>query len=172
MNFRRYYVPDSIVFITQVVQDHKPVFKDESLIELLRATLRQVKELHPFAMLGYVFLPDHLHLLIKPTGDSNFSQIMHSFKPNFTKAYKQAAGITRPTKLWQKRFWDHIIRDEVDLHRHLDYIHYNPVKHRWVTKPENWAHSSFLAWKKRGAYPDGWGWSEPQSVRNCDQTGE
>lgn len=73
---------------------------------------------------------------------------------------------------WQMRFWDHIIRDEVDLQRHLDYIHYNPVKHGWVAKPEDWPHSSFLAWKERGAYTDGWGWSEPQSVVGCGEMGE
>ena len=64
MNFRRYYVPNAIVFITQVVHGRKPVFRDEAHIELLRATLRRVKELHPFSMLGYVLLPDHFHLLI------------------------------------------------------------------------------------------------------------
>jgi putative transposase len=87
MNFRRYCVPNAIVFITQVVQDCAPVFRDETHLELLRSTLRRVKALHPSSMLSYAFMPDHFHLLIKPTGDSNFSQIMHSLKPNFTKAY-------------------------------------------------------------------------------------
>ena len=168
MNFRRYYVPDAIVFITQVVQDRKPVFRDEIYLELLLSTLRRVKELRPFAMLGYVFLPDHFHLLIRPIGDSNFSQIMHSLKPNFTKAYKQTIGFTGSLRFWQKRFWDHVIRDETDLQRHLDYIHYNPVKHGLVIKPEDWAHSSFLAWKERGAYPDEWGWAVPRSLAGLD----
>ncbi len=115
-------------------------------------------------MLGYVFLPDHLHLLMRPTGDSNFSQIMHSLKPNFTKAYKQSRGIKDSLSLWQRRFWDHVIRDPEDLERHLDYIHYNPVKHGLVTRPETWSQSSFLVWKERGAYPDQWGWSVPESL--------
>lgn len=97
---------------------------------------------------------------------------MHSLKPSFTKAYKRAIGFTGRMNFWQMRFWDHIIRDEVDLQRHLDYIHYNPVKHGWVAKPEDWPHSSFLAWKERGAYTDGWGWSEPQSVVGCGEMGE
>ena len=164
MNFRRYYVPNAIVFITQVVEERYPAFRNEIYLQLLRATLRQVKVLHPFSMLGYVFLPDHFHLLIRPTGESNFSQIMHSLKPNFTKAYKQATGVTGPMKFWQKRFYDHIIRDETDLHHHLDYIHFNPVKHGLVTKPEDWPHSSFLAWKERGAYPEQWGWQIPDTV--------
>jgi putative transposase len=89
---------------------------------------------------------------------------MHSLKPNFTKAYKQATGVTGPMKFWQKRFYDHIIRDETDLHHHFDYIHFNPVKHGLVTKPEDWPHSSFLAWKERGAYPEQWGWQIPDTV--------
>jgi len=168
MNFRRYYVPNSIMFITQVVQDRIPVFRSEAHLDLLRFTLRQVKELHPFSMLGYVFMTDHFHVLIRPTGSSTFSQIMHSLKPNFTKAYKEAIGVAGSMKFWQKRFWDHIIRDEVDLERHLDYIHYNPVKHGLTAKPEDWRHSSFLAWKERGAYSDGWGWTEPVSVAKFD----
>ena len=64
MNFRRYYVPNAIIFITQVVQDRRPVFKNKAHLELLRSTLRRVKELHPFSMLGYVFLYEHFHLLI------------------------------------------------------------------------------------------------------------
>jgi putative transposase len=169
MNYRRYYVPNAIVFITQVVQDRKPIFGNKAHLDLLRSTLHRVKELHPFAMLGYVFLLDHLHLLIKPTGKSTFSQIMHSLKPNFTKAYKQAVGITDSLKFWQRRFYDHIIRDETDFARHLDYIHYNPVKHGLVTKPEEWAGSSFLVWKDRGAYPDEWGWSVPPSIVAFDE---
>ncbi|UCC87801.1 MAG: transposase [Anaerolineales bacterium] len=168
MDFRRYYVPNAVVFITQVVQGRAPIFRDEAHLALLRFTLRRVKELHPFSALGYVFLPDHFHLLIKPTGDSTFSQIMHSLKPNFTKAYKRAIGMTGSVKFWQKRFWEHTIRDEKDFECHLDYIHFNPVKHGLVTKPEDWVHSSFLVWKERGAYPDGWGRSIPPSIAEFD----
>ena len=171
MNFRRYYVADVIIFITQVVAEREPIFRDETCLILLRSTLHQVKRLHPFAMLGYVFLPDHFHLLIKPTGQSNFSQIMHSLKPNFTKAYKRQLGIDGPMKFWQKRFWEHTIRNELDFERHLDYIHYNPVKHGFVSNPADWSHSSFLSWQARGAYPAGWGKSIPPSIttENWDQ---
>ena len=78
MNFRRYYIPDSAVFITQVVQDREPVFRDAGNLNLLRKILRNVSELHAFVMLGYVFLLDHFHMIIQPTGKSNFSDIMHS----------------------------------------------------------------------------------------------
>ena len=66
-------------------------------------------------MLAYVFLPDHFHMLVKPLGEATFSQIMQSLKPNFTKAYKEAQGISGHLKLWQRRFWDHVIRDEAPI---------------------------------------------------------
>jgi putative transposase len=169
MSLRRYYVPNAVVFITQVVQGREPVFRTAGHVDRLRSTLHRVKELYPFVMLGYVFLPEHLHLMLAPTGSNTFSQIMHSFKPNFTKVYKQAVGIDGSLRFWQPRFYDHIIRDEDDLARHLDYIHYNPVKHRWVSKPEDWPHSSFLAWKERGVYEDEWGWVEPYTLASWNR---
>jgi putative transposase len=164
MSLRRYYVPNAIVFIAQVVQDREPVFHVAAHVDLLCDTLHRVKTLHPFAMLGYVFLPEHLHLLLAATGESTFSQMMHSLKPNFTKAYKRQIGLQGSLKFWQRRFYDHIIRDEDDFARHLDHIHYNPVKHRGVSRPEDWPHSSFLTWKERGVYKDEWGWVEPQEL--------
>ena len=164
LSIRRYYVPNAIVFITQVVDRRTPIFQHEAHLSLLRATLHNVKELHPFNMLGYVFLPDHFHLLIRPTGQSNFSKIMHSLKQNFTKSYKGSLGISGSMKFWQKGFWDHVIRDEVDLARHLDYIHYNPVRHQLVTRPEDWPHSSYLYWQQQNAYAERWGWSLPEAL--------
>lgn len=115
-------------------------------------------------MIAFVFLPDHFHLLIKPTGASNFSKIMQALKGNFTKEYKDLVGVTGSMKFWQKRFADHIIRDEDDLAHHIHYIHYNPVKHGLVSRPEDWPDSSFLEWKHRGFYPERWGWSLPDAL--------
>jgi putative transposase len=164
MNVRRYYIPNSIVFITQIVDQRKQIFTDESVIDLLKSTLRTVKLHHPFTMVGYVFMPDHFHLLVKPGKDSNFCRMMQSLKANFTKAYKMKLGITAPTKFWQKSYWDHVIRSDTDFERHLDYIHYNPVHHGYVNRPEEWRHSSFMQWRERGAYPPKWGWSLPTSL--------
>ncbi|MBX3052192.1 MAG: transposase [Caldilineaceae bacterium] len=168
MNIRRYYVPNAIIFITQVVDRRVPVFREETHLDLLREILGNVKELHPFVTQGYVFLHEHFHLLIRPTGDSNFSDIMHSLKPNFTKEYKKRIGTSGPMHFWQKGFWDHIIRDEIDFQRHLDYIHYNPVHHGLVARPEDWPHSSYHHWRERNAYPDGWGWALPESITEYD----
>ena len=117
MNFRRYYIPGSAVFITQVIESRQPIFQDNKLIELLRVTLRKVKEIHPFLMLGYVFLYDHFHMIIQPTGESNFSDIMHSLKPNFTKEYKKLVGLnsSQTLKFWQKRFWRWIYSRDSDI---------------------------------------------------------
>ena len=166
MNFRRYYIPGAAVFITQVVQDREPVFRDYRSMSLLRETLRKVKKLHPFNMLGYVFLPDHFHLLLQPTGESNFSDIMHSLKPNFTKEYKRMIDLSssQSMKFWQKRFWDHIIRDDKDFENHLHYIHYNPVKHGHITDPRDWKDSSYIEWEKRGLYPSVFDWDEPNNI--------
>ena len=168
MNFRRYYIPNSIVFITQVVHECEPIFRNPAHLELLKLVLRNVKALHPFDMLAYVFLFDHFHLLIRPTGASTFSKIMHSLKPNFTKQYKASIGLQGSMKFWQKRFRDHLIRDEVDFARHIDYIHYNPVKHGLVTRPEDWPHSSFQYWQEKGAYAEQWGWTLPSILEGLD----
>jgi putative transposase len=117
-------------------------------------------------MLGYVFLFDHFHLLIQLTSENNFSYIMHSLKPNFTKEYKKRLGLSTSDsmKFWQKRFWDHVIRDDRDFENHLHYIHYNPVKHGYVSAPRTWKHSSYIEWKKRGLYPPAFEWSEPNDI--------
>jgi putative transposase len=165
MNFRRYYIPGSAVFITQVVQGREPVFNDARNMDLLREILRHVRELHPFSMLGYIFLPDHFHMIMQPTGESNFSDIMHSLKPNFTREYKKQLGLSssQSMKFWQKRFWDHVIRDDKDFENHLHYIHFNPVKHGYIKDPRDWQDSSYIEWEKRGLYPAAFDWDEPRN---------
>jgi putative transposase len=113
------------------------------MVEILHSTLLIVKELYPFTMLGYVFLPDHFHILIQPTGESNFSQIIHSVKPNFTKTYKRFTDESESMKFWQKRFWDHVIRAEHDLENHLHYIYSNSVKHGLVADLRDWPECSY-----------------------------
>jgi putative transposase len=129
-----------------------------------------VQGIHPFQMFAYVFLPDHFHLLIKPGPAATHSEIMHSSKPNLTKAYKATCTMTGSMRFWQRRYWDHIIRNEDDFQRHLDYIHYNPVKHGYVTRPEDWADSSFRYWQQRGFYPAQWGWSLPGTLKHLQQS--
>jgi len=88
---------------------------------------------------------------------------LHSIKTNFTREYKQHRKITGNLNLWQKRFWDHVIRDETDLENHLDYIHYNPVKHGYVKEMNSWEASSYDLWDDRGFYERLSAWNEPEN---------
>ena len=164
MNYHRYYDAGEIIFITQVVKDRSPAFQNPIALSLLNETLQNVSLYHPYEMLAYVFLPDHFHLLFRPIGSSNFSQIMHSLKFNFTKAYKEKFDIQGSITFWQRRFWDHVIRDEIDLENHIHYINFNPVKHGYVNDPSEWKASSFMTWLKQGAYSKGRNWNEPADI--------
>ncbi len=165
---RRLYVPNSLYFITAVTQDRQPLFANESNLELLRETMRRVKDIHPFQVRAFVFLHDHFHIMIWVPGPTDISKILHSIQRNFTLNYKKAYNITRKIKLWQRGFWDHVIRDERDLFNHFHYIHYNPVKHGYVLKPEDYPHISFHEYVKREWYEIGWGHTEPEILENLD----
>jgi putative transposase len=155
--FRRYYQPESIVFITSITRLRFPYLKGHENLTLYWNTLHAVKEICPFKILAYVILPDHFHWLLDMTEtDGDFSKILHSFKRNYTWNYKKKMGIDQSISLWQQRFWDHVIRDEFDLERHFNYIHWNPVKHGYVDEPEIWDESSFRHWYDRGYYEEGW----------------
>ncbi|MBS3784519.1 MAG: transposase [Anaerolineae bacterium] len=157
-NVRRYYVPDAIVFITGVTRHRTPHLASKRDLDLFWDTLRRVQAIHPFHLLAYVILPDHFHWLMQVDDEcGNFSKVLHSVKRNCTLNFKKAHGITGSFSLWQDRFWDHVIRDERDLEDHVDYVHWNPVKHGYVLHPEDWAQSTFLHWRDRGYYDLDWG---------------
>jgi len=169
-NFRRYYVPNAIVFITAVTANRIPYFQREDDIVLFWQTLREAQRHHPFRLLAYVLLPDHFHWLMRvEREDGNFSDAMHSIKRNCTLNYKRAHSITRPFSLWQSRFWDHVIRNEEDLERHFDYVHWNPVKHGYVGRPGEWRDSTFAHWLERGYYEADWAaQDEPAYIAQMD----
>ncbi len=166
-NFRRYYIPNSLVFITCVTYERLPLLKGQPALGIFWQTLRNVQEIHPFHLLAYVILPDHFHWIMQlPEDQPNFSTVMQSIKWNFTFNYKKTCTNPPAKHLWQKRFWDHIIRDEKDLERHIDYIHWNPVKHQHVDFPEAWEESSFTHWTRQGYYPANWGNAiEPKEIQ-------
>jgi putative transposase len=144
--------------MTVVTKDRKPLLITHENLELFWRTTKTVQTLHPFHLTAYVILPDHFHFLLRTEDKSgNFSKILHSLKRNFTQNYKQHHQIREPLKLWQARFWDHVIRDERDLDKHMDYIHWNPVKHGYVASPGEWEQSSFRFWYEKAYYPGGWG---------------
>ncbi len=168
--YRRFYIPNTIVFITCVTRDRYPYLKSKMDIDLFLLTLSKVNETIHFELLAYVVLPDHFHWLMKvddPTG--NFSKVLHSIKRNFTLNYKRAQGIQYSISVWQRGFWDHVIRDERDLENHFDYIHWNPIKHSYVSQPEDWLYSTYKDWAGKGNYEPGWGWNqEPKNITSMD----
>lgn len=125
-------------------------------INLLYKNFNNVSKFYDFKLISYVILKDHIHCIIKPTDINEYPKIIKSFKYSFTKQFN--VGLVNPTykKLWQNRYWEHTIRDENDLYRHLDYIHYNPIKHGFVTKAIDYPYSSFKNFVSKGYYDKDW----------------
>jgi putative transposase len=144
----RYYVPDSIVFITSVTKDRRSDLIEPSSIKVFWDTVEQVKKIHPFERMAYIILPDHFHWLIKPGNEKgNYSSIMHSLKRNFTLNFKKVHDLNGSLQYWQYGFWDRVVRNEKEFVRYLRYIHWNPIKHHYVNLPEEWPHSSYKRWR-------------------------
>ena len=127
----------------------------------------EVKSLHPFNIDAWALLPEHLHCIwTLPEGDTDFSKRWGLIKAKFSK---ELTGRGTPP-VWQNRFWEHLIRDDRDLQTHLDYIHYNPVKHGLVENPKDWPSSTFHRYVEEGFYPANWG--EGVSFQSIDKFGE
>ncbi len=165
--YRRSYVPGGTYFFTLTTLDRRPILIQEPLRTVLRQAIIEVRARLPFESIAWVLLPDHLHTIWKlPETDANFSIRWSLIKQHVTREclwQSQNARTTnsrqkrREGKIWQRRFWEHAIRDETDFRHHVDYIHYNPVKHGYVTKPADWPYSTFHRYVCEGAYPADWG---------------
>jgi REP-associated tyrosine transposase len=170
MRYRRAKTPGGSYFFTVVTHKRRPILCEPSNVQALRAAFRTVMQKHPFRIDAFVLLPDHIHCIwTLPIGDHDFSTRWRLVKSYFSRncsvveqdhvspgrIRKQERGI------WQQRFWEHLLRDEIDFARHVEYIHYNPVKHRLVNAPSEWLHSSFHRYVKAGDYPADWGASMP-----------
>ena len=130
----------------------------------LRSAFQAAHAARPFEMLAIVVLPDHLHCLWKlPAGDADNANRWAQIKSGFSRRLpcgewrSQRRIATRERGIWQRRYWEHLIRDEDDFRHHLDYIHFNPVKHGHVPMAADWRYSSFRKWVASGAYPLDWG---------------
>ncbi|MGE3103830.1 MAG: transposase [Lysobacterales bacterium] len=152
MDYRRYYRAGALVFITLVTRGRAPILLAPNVLGALRRAVAQVSQKHPFRTLAYVILADHCHLLWRmPEEDGDFSLRVRLIKHFMARQ----SGLPRP--IWQQRFWDHVIRDEQDLHRHLDYVHFNPVKHGHCPTAADWPHSSFRYYLGKQWYQPDWG---------------
>ncbi len=152
-NLRRYYTPGNLYFVTHVTIDRMPILVQNA--DLLMIAFERALQRFDVEMLAWVILPDHLHLIVDPKMH-DLSKVMKIIKQDFGLQYRQRIGV-RTGRVWQLRFWDHIIRDQEDMNRHLDYIHYNPVKHGYAKAPADYAHSSFSQYVADGLYQKDWG---------------
>jgi putative transposase len=165
VNYRRNWLPGDIFFFTVTLADRRARWL-VTRIELLRAAVRIVRHQHPFVIEAIVVLPDHLHALwTLPPGDADFAGRWKAIKRNFTHALVQQGVPLIPNakgeyRLWQRRYWEHTIRDEDDWQRHVEYIHYNPVKHGLVTRVAAWPFSSFHHFVRLGWLSPDWGGGE------------
>ena len=142
---------------------------------LLRDVVRSVRDRHPFRIHGWVVLPDHLHCVIElPSGDSDFALRWRLIKMEFPKALPRTERLSRvrvsrgERGIWQRRFWEHLIRDDADLQAHMDYVHYNPAKHGLVKRVADWPYSTFHRLVAQGIYPVDWGGGREGTLRYDD----
>ncbi|HFE39493.1 MAG TPA: transposase [Gammaproteobacteria bacterium] len=166
-HYRRATTPGATYFFTVVTHQRKNRFTNPSSIELLREAFRTIKARKPFEIEAIVVLPDHIHCLWKlPEDDHDFSGRWREIKKYVTKRMTNIRNSRKEGDIWQRRFWEHQIRNETDWRNHMDYIHYNPVRHGYVTAPGNWRWSSFHQWAAKGAYELCWGANEmPDEIK-------
>jgi putative transposase len=162
VGYRRNRVPGGTFFFTVVLEDRRSCLLVEKVAHL-RHAFRATRAERPFKVDAIVILPDHLHaILTLPEGDSDFSGRWRKIKSMFSR---QAVADGVPAKrnrkgeysLWQRRFWEHTFRDDLDFARHFDYVHYNPVKHALVARASDWPYSSFHRYVRSGLLPEDWG---------------
>jgi len=133
-------------------------------IELLRETVQNVKQKHPFHIDGWVVLPEHMHFIITlPVDDDDYAKRIRLIKSQFARKlpnveYQSKVRISRHERgIWQRRFWEHTIRNDRDYSAHMNYLHYNPVKHGYVKAVIDWPYSSFHRLVSLDVYPADWG---------------
>ena len=176
-DYRRAIVPGGTFFFTLVTAERRRILCERVASIALQEAFEEVRSDRPFEEIASVVLPDHLHCIWElPEDDHDFSVRWKRIKAGFTRRYLRRGGSEASAStsrkqhgdrgVWQRRFWEHTIRDEADLNRHLDYIHYNPVKHGLVSRPVDWTWSSFHRFAREAHYPKDWGAQEPESVRH------
>lgn len=166
--YRRGWLPGGTWFFTVNLAERRGNRLLVERIELLRLAFRTVQLRHPFSVEAIVILPDHLHCIwTLPPDDTDFSTRWNLIKGQFSRGIGKGEWISESRSrrgergIWQRRFWEHVIRDDEDFNRHVDYIHWNPVKHRWVRRVADWPYSSFHDHVRRGLYLANWGSEDP-----------
>ena len=166
-DYRRAYEPGGTFFFTLVAEGRAPILCDDLARPILHKAIAECAASRPFTLDGFILLPDHLHaMLTLPPGDADYSTRWAFIKARFTREWLGAGGAERPRTgsrlwnrrrgVWQRRFWEHRVRDQDDYRCHLDYLHYNPVKHGLTACPHAWPYSTFSKWVARRGYDEHW----------------
>ncbi len=182
-NYRRVLIPGGTYFFTLVTYRRRPLLTSNAARDCLKRSIRKVQQSQPFDLPAICFMPDHLHcIMVLPENDADYPGRWNAIKGLFSKGLRkngvQVAPVSggRPEKggigIWQRRYWEHLIRDDEDYRRHLDYIHFNPVKHGLVQAPLDWPWSSLHRYVGNGFYEPDWGEQEPVSVTKVTAAGE
>jgi len=159
--YRRARFPGGYYFFTVVTFERRKLFTKELGRRCLRHAIEVIQEVRPFVTIAICLLPEHLHCVWKlPEGDADYSQRWASIKSIFSREYRKNGGTegyrncsrrrTQEAAIWQRRFWEHQVRDEDDLQHHVNYIHFNPVKHHLVEKVDDWPWSTYHKYVKEG----------------------
>ncbi len=165
--YRRAITAGGTFFVTVVAYRRQPILCDAAIHNALRKAMVSVRRSKPFTIDAWVLLPDHLHCVwTLPLDDDDFSGRWSLIKSAVSRAvgaqYRREEWLNgsklkhREATIWQRRFWEHCIRDESDLQRHVDYLHFNPVKHGLVSRVADWPHSTFHRFLAKGRYPLDW----------------
>jgi putative transposase len=161
VNYRRNFIPGGTFFFTVTLADRRSKLLVDR-VDLVRSALRTARQERPFDIDAVVILPEHLHAIFTlPPNDSDFSGRWRRIKGHFSSTLIESSEeLKRRTNgslaVWQRRFWEHTIRDEGDYARHVDYIHFNPVKHGLVQRVRDWPYSSFHRYVREGILPEDW----------------
>jgi len=171
-DYRRRRVRGGTYFFTVVTHRRRPFLTAALSRNCLRTAIAEVRAKWPFRSIAMVLLPDHWHAVLElPRGDDRYSLRLQKIKESFTRSMLQAGvEFEKPDArrrrrqertFWQPRFWEHVVRDEVDLKRCVDYVHWNPRKHRLVSRVVDWPWSTFQRYVRRGEYDANWGGTDP-----------
>lgn len=163
-NYRRPQNEGGLYFFTVVTQHRRPVLTQAQTRQLLRQAIIEVRRRFPFCIHAWILLPDHIHCIWElPEGDADFGKRWALIKAGVSKGVQAVPAVNdsqarrRERGFWQRRFWEHRIRDEEDYRKHMDYLHWNPMKHGLVTRVSDWPSSSFHRLVREGIYPADWG---------------
>ena len=162
MRYRRADTSGDTFFFTVNLADRSSRLLTEH-IDLLRESVRKVMSTHTFGIVALVVLPEHLHAVwTLPAGERDYPLRWSLIKGGFSRGLAQAETVSRSRRrkrergIWQRRYWEHRIRDQADLARHVDYIHFNPVKHGHVRTPADWPYSSIHRYIRQGILGTDW----------------